>query len=244
MKTAPAPAMTPEQLRNAYTQAFDREAREQYPVVDDLEGRLGYAVDPDKLLEAARILACPVKANPPNWQHGRVLYAVSRAYLEGYRGRAMVLDIGTAKGFSALCLLWALQDAGVAGNVVSVDVIDPRSGERRNTVAEVDGYKTLREILAPWPESDAITFRQSTGVDYLKSWTGRIEIAFVDGKHTGETVWKEALLLADRQRPGDVVVFDDIHLPDVRAAVAGLSMYAMEFLRVLPNRGYAIARRK
>jgi predicted O-methyltransferase YrrM len=185
-----------------------------------------------------------VKVNPPNWQHGRVLYAAARRYLDGRRGRVLLLDIGTAKGFSALCLLWAMNDAQVAGNVVSVDVIDPMARERRNTAAEVDGFKTLTEILAPWPEADAITFLQSTGLDYLHKYAGRIEIAFVDGKHTAEVVWKEALFLADRQQSGDLAIFDDVHIPAIRAAVSSLSAYTVEWLSVLPKRAYAIARRK
>lgn len=227
-----------------YIDAFDRERAIAYPMVDAYEARTGFQLDRQKLEGAARVLACPVKANPPNWQHGRVLYAAARQRLDGYRGKAMVLDVGTAKGFSALCLLWAMQDAHVQGSLVSVDVIDPRSRERRNTVAEVDGYKTLAEILEPWPESSAIAFRQSTGVDFLNSYTGRIEVAFVDGKHTGAVVAQEGVLLADRQQSGDLVVFDDVHLADVREAVSDLRAYAVEWLRVLPKRAYAIARRR
>lgn len=227
-----------------YADIFERERMRVYPSVDAYETRMGYALEPDRLLSAARVLACPVKANPPNWQHGRVLYAVARRYLDGCHRRVLVLDIGTAKGFSALCLLWAMQDATVTGHVVSVDVIDPMSRERRNTVAEVDGLKTLTEILAPWPEAGAITFLKSTGIDYLHKYAGRVELAFVDGKHAADVVWKEALLLSERQQPGDVVIFDDVHIPDIRAAVASLSMYTLEWLSVLPKRAYAIARRK
>lgn len=237
------PAMT-RPTRAAYDQVFAREAARRYPVVDELEWRYGYALHPDRLLPAARILACPVKANPPNWQHGRVLYALARAAFDTVRGRVMVLDIGTAKGFSALCLRWAVDDAGASGTVVSVDVIDPRSREPRNTVAELEAPRTLTELLAPWPEAANISFICSTGVAYLEHYSGRIEFAFVDGKHTAEAVWKEGLLLAERQQPGDVVVFDDVHLPNVRTAVASLTAYKVEWLSVLPSRAYAIARRK
>jgi hypothetical protein len=70
-------------------------------------------------------------------------------------------------------------------------------------------------------------------------------VAFVDGKHTGAVVRQEGLLLSDRQQSGDVVVFDDVHIPDVGAAVDLLSkVYDIERLQVLPKRAYAIARRK
>ena len=228
-----------------YAQAFAREVEREYPLVDAFEARVGYAVDRSRLLAAARVLACPVKANPPNWQHGRIIYAAFRRHLEQFQGgKVLILDIGTAKGFSALCAEWARVDALVAGRVVSVDVIDPRSRSPRNTIAEVDAPRTLVEVLAPWPEADGIRFIQSTGVEWLEAYRGRIEAAFVDGKHTAETVWKEGILLAERQDRGDVVIFDDIQIPGIRSAVASLSSYTVEWLTILPNRAYAIARRK
>lgn len=239
------PTFTPNTTpRDAYDQAFARERARDYPMVDAFEARAGYAVDRDRLLAAARVLACPVKANPPNWQHGRVLYAAARQAFAGTRGRVMVLDIGTAKGFSAVCLKWALDDAGVAGHVVSVDVIDPRSRDARNTVGELEAPRTLTELLEPWPEAAGISFLCSMGIAYLEKYAGRIEFAFVDGKHTASVVWREGELLAARQHAGDVVIFDDVHLPDIRTAVASLPAYTVEWLTVLPNRAYAIARRK
>lgn len=233
-----------ERTKDAYGQAFEVERLRSYPLVDAFEARCGYAIERKRLEDAARVLACPLKVNPPCWAHGRVLYSLVRQYLEGCRSRVLMLDIGTAKSFSALCLQWALNDAQVQGTVVSVDVIDPRSREARNTVAELEGGKTLAELLAPWPEAGAIKFLHCTGVQWLTQYTGRIEVAFVDGKHQGTVVWKEGALLADRQQPGDLVIFDDVHLPDVRAAVASLSTYDVEWMSVLPNRAYAIARRK
>lgn len=230
---------------DAYAEAFDAESVKVYPAVDAIEARTGYAIAPARLLPAARILACPLKIHAPNWQHGRVIYALLRERLAGFTGRALLLDIGTAKGFSALCAQLALDDAGVSGTVVSVDVINPTSRELRNTVAELDQPKTLTELLAPWPEASAIRFLKSTGIDWLRGYTGRIEYAFVDGKHDASTVKTEALLLAGRQQAGDLAIFDDMQLPELRAAVMGVSAaYAIEFVSILPHRAYAIARRR
>ena len=228
-----------------YQAAFDRECGQAYPWVDAFEARAGYAIDTTRLRAAAYLLACPLKAHPPNWQHGRVLYAAARQHFAAYRGAARVLDIGTAKGFSALCLQWALRDAGVQGHVVSVDVIDPCSREPRNTVAELDAPLTLFELLRPWPEAATITFHQMTGINFLLSYQGRIDCAFVDGKHTGDVVAQEGALLADRQQPGDLAIFDDVHLKDVRDAVTQLRAYNVEWISVRPQqRAYAVGRRR
>lgn len=232
-----------------YQAAFDAERVKEYPVVDAFEQRMGFALDRARLEDAARVLACPLKKSPPNWQHGRVLYAAARKRIAGMSpGGLSILDIGTAKGFSALCLQWAVNDmagAQCGGVVTSVDVLDPLARVRRNTVAEVDGEVTLAETLAPWPEAQAITFRQSTGIEWLKAHKQQFEVAFVDGKHTGVVVAEEGRLLADRQEEGDLCVFDDLHLPEIEKAVISLSdLYALETLRILPNRAYAIGVRR
>lgn len=230
-----------------FAQAFDTERQRTYSVIDALEARLGYALPRERYEPAARVLACPVKANPPNWQHGRVLYAVARKYLAdvGAAGPFVLLDIGTAKGYSALCLQLALTDAAVPGQVHSVDVIDPTVRAVRNTVAEVDGLKTLAETLAPWPESQAIHFHHMTGLQWLASYETRVHVAFVDGKHTGPVVLAEGELLAVRQQRGDVVVFDDLQIDGITEAVQKLSrFYAVERIDVKPGRAYAVGYRR
>src|SRR5688572_33475015 len=92
--------MTPDD----YQRAFDGERVQEYPVISDFQVECGVALGREKLERAARVLACPVKANPPNWQHGRVIYSAARRYLNGMTGPVSCMDIGTAKGFSALCL--------------------------------------------------------------------------------------------------------------------------------------------
>lgn len=227
-----------------YARIFSEEIEQPYPLVDAFEQRMGFAIHPDRLESAAGVLACPLKKHAPNWQHGRVLYALARHYLQGHID-VQLLDIGTAKGFSALCLLWALRDTDILGTVTSVDVLDPLARVRRNTVAEMDGYKTLAETLEPWPEAQAITFKQRTGAEELADGRSRIHVCFVDGKHDGKVVATEGYLLSQRQMVGDVVMFDDVQVPDVWDAVKTLkTKYEIERLQILPHRAYAIGVRR
>lgn len=230
-----------------YQRIFEDERRREYPMVDAYEARMRFAVDRARLEGAARVLSCPYKAADPCWQHGRVLYATARRYFEDHQcdGPFRALDIGTAKGFSALCVRWALEDTCVPGDSFSVDVMSPNARVRRNTVTEVTGLKTLYETLEPWPAAQRIQFVEATGIHWLEAHPERIHFAFVDGKHAGKVVKQEGLLLADRQQPCDMVIFDDVHIPDVGAAVQSLSHhYAIATLQVLPKRAYAIARRR
>jgi predicted O-methyltransferase YrrM len=228
-----------------YARVFEQARQLEYPEVDAFEQRMGHAIDRQRLEDAARVLACPVKANPPHWQHGRVIYAAARAYLKPERRPVVLLDIGTAKGFSALMLERARLDTPVNGHVVSLDVIDPYARVARNTVAEVDGLRTVRETMAPFlADLDAIRFKQSTGLEWLAKFDGRIHVAFIDGKHTGEVVRQEGKLLAKRQESGDLAIFDDCQIPGVSVAVASLhEWYRIEYLHAGP-RQYGIARRR
>lgn len=222
-------------LEEQYNKAFLLEAAKQYPPIDGIEAAFGFRLDRVKMENAARVLACPVKVNPPNWQHGRVLYAAARFYLYSLAAKrpgmplsempgVTFLDIGTAKGFSALCARWAVDDSGIAGEVFSCDVIDPKGKVKRNTVAECNGERTLAEILKPWAaDASRITFLKSTGVDWLMQRQSRVNFAFIDGKHTQDQVGNELALLANRQLKGDMVVCDDLQYPGVRQAVWDLS---------------------
>lgn len=241
--------MTRPATREDYDRAFRLEQARHYPTIGAFEARTGYAIDRTRLETAARVLACPIKASEPNWQHGRVIYALTRRYLAERSTReaapvVRLLDIGTAKGFSALCFQWALLDAGVVGDVVSVDVLDPAAALARNSIADVDGPSTLRQLLEPWPDAEAITFLRTTGQLFLTGTPGRIGVAFVDGRHSYEAVSWEAVLLTERQRPGDVVIFDDIQIAGVARAVTELEAYEVEYLAPRPDRIYAIGVRR
>lgn len=234
-----------------YARIFELERQQEYPAVDAFEQRMGFAIDRGRLEAAARVLSCPIKAAAPNWQHGRVIYAAWRQALHHGSGEVVAADIGTAKGFSALCALWAITDAGrEAGYVYSTDVVPPDARVRRNTIAEVGGLRTLSEILDPWPEALAvIDFRCATGVEMLKDMAclnDRVHLAFVDGKHSHEAVSVEARMLADRQEPGDRVIFDDVQMPPVGKAVKHAERwYDIEYLALgSVNRCYGIGVRK
>lgn len=132
-----------------YNGIFAKERRSSYPIIDRYESSFGFAIDRDKLESMARTLACPLKVNPPNWQHGRVIYTTLRNYLRAANltGYHPILDIGTAKGFSACVMSHAIADAQSGCGVVSVDVVSPNDKIRRNSVAELDGLKTIDEFV-------------------------------------------------------------------------------------------------
>lgn len=232
---------TPEQ----YAAAFERERVNEYPVIDEFERRMGFAVDRDRLEAAARVLACPVKKSPPNWQHGRILYALGRKHLEQSNTQQLWIDIGTAKGFSSVCMMWALDDAKRRSfsQIYSFDIIDPESRERRNSVE--DG-KTIDEFVsefAPPYHDELVDYQPITFPVWAEAISLQqcIDFAFVDGSHQYSGVKADIEAILPHQARGDIILFDDLQKEGVARAVSELQGYDLEYIEVLPTRKYAIA---
>jgi hypothetical protein len=237
----------------AYAAAFEAERVIEYPVMDALEERYGYKIDRDLLERMARVLACPLKRNPCNWQHGRLVYALARHRLAQNAFGCIFLDIGTAKGFSALCMAWAAWDAkNFPRWIVSYDVIDPVSPEPRNSV--MDGqvktgiWDYVRGFLPPdahGAEDSGIAFARVGDANSAHWLQDHIGFAFIDGAHTYEGVKADIELVTARQKPGDIILFDDFNLPPVESAVCGNlpSVYNIDPIDLKLGRAYAIATR-
>lgn len=231
-----------------FDEAFERARAIEYPEIDRFEQLAGYAVQRDRLESAARVLQCPIKANAPNWQHGRILYALARQYISWAKEPTIFLDIGTAKGFSACVLSWAIADAEVRMHrIVSLDVVDPEAFVVRNSVVECEKLMTVYQFVAPFvaPGID-VKFYGNGSARWLNDTpkTEHVGFAFVDGKHTFQAVTFEALQIEKRQRKGDVILFDDTQIADIHNATMQLKKYRRDNLYLRSGnarRGYCVA---
>lgn len=235
--------------KSNYAAAFATERLREYPEIDALEKALGYSVARDRLELAARVLACPLKVNPPSWQHGRVLYAVASELLESEDRPGLFLDIGTAKGFSACVMTWAVADAKSRRRVMSVDIVDPLAAVPRNSVLEADGETfTVPQFTEPFAAPGVnLTFFGGGSLSLLQklvSHGDRVRLAFVDGKHNFDVVHAEANCLLKLQSAGDVAVFDDLQIPLVAEAVKVIAGYDFTIVSAGPQRKYAIGVRQ
>lgn len=237
--------------KDQYDEIFYRECVSVYSEVAAFEVVCQFAVETNRLELAARVLACPLKAHPPSWAHGRVIYAAARRLLVDDIDEGVFLDIGTAKGFSAVVMSWAIDDAqaGKRYAVRSVDVIDPLARVPRNSVADLSGsLQTVYELVGPFVALDVDTkFYGGGSVALLKQLVvegARVRFAFIDGKHTLESVTAELGHLSVLQRRGDVTVIDDLQLSQVDLAVSRLRGYDVTKLNAGPLRRYAVAVRQ
>lgn len=232
--------------RKAYDEAFARACAIEYPELDKFEQQAGYAVDRQRLQAAARVLQCPIKANAPNWQHGRLLYTLARQYISWAAAPTVFLDIGTAKGFSAVVMSWAIHDAGCCDHrIVSVDVIEPDAFVRRNSVVECEKLMTVQQFVEPFVAPDVdIKFLGGGSSRWLQQAPPDVHVgfAFIDGKHSFQAVVLEALSIERRQLRGDVMVFDDMQIDEVARATMQLRGYRREGVHLQhARRGYCVA---
>jgi hypothetical protein len=234
-----------------YERVFELECQNEYPLIDAFEERIGFKIEKSVLEFTARVLACPVKVNPPNWQHGRVVYALARERLARCAEDEVpvFVDIGTAKGFSALMMALAFTDADqTCGRIHSVDAIDPDDRVIRNSCVEAtDGPQPLSFYLDTVAAQNELRFIEFYGGGFARlarEPLPRVAFAFVDGKHSFEAVREEARWLSQRQGVGDVIVFDDAQIDGVWAGIKTLSAdYHQDLMSVRSGRRYVVARR-
>ena len=122
-------------------------------LIDAYERRAGYAIDPEWLHELALHTQITKKKSELCYQHGRLLYATVRDYVRRQSPtKVTVLETGTARGFSSLCMARALDDAGVAGTVITFDVLPHDVPMYWNCIDDLDGPRSRAELLRPWAD--------------------------------------------------------------------------------------------
>jgi predicted O-methyltransferase YrrM len=239
-----------------YEKIYIKEVGNTYPEIDKYEAGQVNKIETERLVKAAWYLANPLKKNPPCWQHGRLIYSTLSSYIAANYSMDGIecVDIGTAKGFSALMMQYAINDAAfdAKAQVHSTDVIPPYHRVRRNSVIEVgreNNYPVLAEYLEPFPESKAIDFYDLSGADLLNllssSGIERINFAFVDGKHNHSSVLTESASIHSMSQPGDIIIWDDVQIPEVARAVRDMkNRYHQEYIGARAERRYCIGVRK
>ncbi len=251
---------------NPLTSAADRErafflalheeaAARTYPEIDAFEAETGAAIDRAFLNELALHTQVVVKKSALNWAHGRLLYSALRDYLRrspasSPADRLTILETGTARGFSALCMARALADSNRAGTILTLDIVPHEHRLFWNCIDDRDGMKSRKELLTPWRELTTryVVFLWGESRALLPSVSmDRVHFAFIDAGHDFETVMFEFGHVGPRQQAGDTIVFDDVtpkQFPGIVRAVDEICSrhrYARRDITTSEDRGYVVA---
>lgn len=156
-------------------------------------------------------------------EHGLLLYDLACRASEN-EPHVIALDVGTARGFSALAMSRAIEGADVSGIVYSIDTIGHDEvvgwhGPKHHAEDPLASEQISRaEIWERWFPNEFSSVDVVTGrsVDVLRNWEhGSIAIAFLDGSHTYDDVSLELAMLDGRMARNGVVVVDDYHIGEV-----------------------------
>jgi len=229
-----------------------------YPEIDQYEKKVGYAIDMDWMHELALHTQVVKKESPLCYAHGRILYSSLSYYLnnniqKSNNHRISILETGTARGFSSLCMAKALKDSNKSGAIITFDVLPHRTRMYWNCIDDHDGPKSRAELLEPWKDlvQRYIIFHQgNTRLEMPKVQAERIHFAFLDGTHTYEDVLFEFHQIQMRQQPGDMIVYDDYTPKKFPGIVRAVDQICEEYqyhrteLKAHGGRGYIVAEKE
>lgn len=215
-----------------------------------LEKNLGYELDAEWLNSLALITQVVPKVSSLNWNHGRLLYCLLRDMVEKRPGEYLeILETGTARGFSSICMARAIADGGGLGKITTVDVLDDGKKRYWSSISDYAGKFSRRQLLQPWENLrariDFVTGRSPGALDTIPN--RRWHFVFLDSEHTEENLRKEIEFASLHQIRGDVIVCDDYtknQFPGVVSAVEQLRKRGLYSVKIYGDplvRGYAVA---
>lgn len=187
-----------------------------YPEVDEYETYTGYKINNEWLEKLALHTQVVIKESKLCYAHGRVIYSALSEYLsklnDEEKSSVTIVETGTARGFSAICMAKAFEDNNASGKIVTFDLISNEDEMYWNCIDDVDGSNSRLSLLDPWKklvDNYLIFIEGNTRETLGKFSTGRVNFAFLDGAHTYEDVMYEFNQLKDKQIKGDMIVYDD-----------------------------------
>ena len=172
-----------------YFEIYEKIIQKKYINIDNYENKIGYKIDKNWIDNLALHTQVVIKKSQINYQHGRVLYSELRNYIAINKlEKIIILETGTARGFSSVCMSKAISDSSIQGDIHTVDILPNNKKFFWNSVSDFEGPKTRSEILKEWLNyTHRIKFHTGNSVKIIKNLNlDRINFAFFDGSHNKE----------------------------------------------------------
>ena len=169
-------------------------------------------LDTDFFIELGFTNQISFKKSENDISHGLIIYHKLKKYIsESKQNNFNILDLGTAKGFSSICLAKAIKDTNSQGKVISIDIIPHNKKMYWNSPNDFLGRFTREETLSKYKEYlKYIIYIQNDSTIALKTThLNRIHFSFIDADHNYKKILSDIKIISSLQYRGDIIIFDD-----------------------------------
>ncbi|MAO32546.1 MAG: hypothetical protein CL824_03475 [Crocinitomicaceae bacterium] len=239
--------------RDEYLRLFNEIKNEKSQEVNRIEQLNGFFIEKNWIDNLALHTQIVKKKSKLNYHHGRLLYSVLRNYIKENPELKLIniLETGTARGFSSMCMSKALNDSKKIGKVYTIDIIPNNQKIFWNCIDDWDGKKTRIDLLNKWKkELENIVFLTGDCQTVLKNFhLERVNFAFLDAQHDYESIMNEFNFIFKRQQKGDLIIFDDVNFiefPEISKFINELKskkIYDINIVSSSKNRSYCLAKK-
>ena len=236
--------------KNKYLDIYQKILKKKYKEIDTYENNFKKKIDLNWLNQLALTTQVVIKKSEINYQHGRILYAELYNYIDKNMPKNIdILETGTARGFSSVCMSKAIVDSNSDGKIHTIDILPNNKKIYWNCISDIDGKKTRTELLKNWAiYVDKIKFHTGNSINVLKKLDlKRVNFAFLDGSHNKKKVQIEFDWVKKRQFKNDVIIFDDYDPKNFKGICELIdNLEKQKIYKIIKifseqNRGYAIA---
>lgn len=159
-----------------------------------------------------------IKNQKLSFLHGYLLELELKKYLEinSLEKNINILEIGTARGYSSICMAKVLEDYRINGKILSIDILPVNKKIYWNCLNDISFDKQTRyELLKSWEyllNKYLIYVNGYSRLILRKFFFPRIHFCFIDGSHQYHDVFYEINFVKNRQKKNDIIFFDDFNL--------------------------------
>lgn len=245
-------ATKPLASREAYLKIFEIAKKKKISDIEKIFEYKKVRIDDNWFDDLALTTQIVIKKSDINYYHGKILYSYLSEYIkENNFKKILILETGTARGYSSVCMSKALIDLNVKGKIFTFDILPHNKKMYWNCIEDHNGKNTRKTLLSKWNKElkNIIFIEGKTKNIFKKIKFERINFAFLDAGHNYNDVMLEFNFVNKHQKKGDMIIFDD-YSPNlfnsvVRAIedIENLGTYKFEKILATNERGYAIAKK-
>ena len=239
--------------KEQYLKLFNEAKNINYESINKFEKETGFKIDENWLNDLALHTQVVIKKTKICYVHGKILYSALSKYINYKENKNLninILETGTSRGFSSLCLAKALNDNNSFGKIITIDYLPHDKKFYWNCIDDLQGKKSRRELLSKWNSlcSKYIFFLEGYKKNILKKIKyERIHFAFLDASHTYHAIYDEFSNISNNQKKDDIIIFDDYgnkSYVGLKVAIDDICEkynYKKEIINSSFNRSYVIA---